>query len=380
MTRNAAVDPAMRLVKPDWPDWVYFRLVRREAHLTIEGKPLPDSPYDRLFRGRVLYAFGQVKKAETEFAAAIALRPARRRSVAHPRTGLRQARPEGSDGRRPGQEPGPRTRPPAAVDRDRPDPCRVGRAPASRRGFARASALGKGELDQFLEAGWWVAGPYPEPFDRARPPEIDPDPSRPVASVDERRALTWQAVPATPNTGRIEMGTLAAGNPNVSSYALTYVQADRDRTASLLLRTGSDARLWVNGRLAFDGFAAWKLDGTGENRVPIALRAGRNTILLKIKQINGSAWCECLFHDGPLQRGWELVRLGLWAEAADAFGEADRRAPSRRGRHGSASSASSLPVGRRSPAGSSASWFADMTDPASTRSPPTSRCPVSCPG
>ncbi len=74
MARNAAVDPAMRLVKPDWPDWVYFRLLRREAHQTIEGKPMPDSPYDRLFRGRVLYAFGQVEKAEAEFAAAVALR------------------------------------------------------------------------------------------------------------------------------------------------------------------------------------------------------------------------------------------------------------------------------------------------------------------
>ncbi len=75
VTGDAATNPAMRLVRPDWPDWVYFRLVRREAHHTIEGKPLPDSPYDRLFRGRVLYAFGEVEKAEAEFAAAVALRP-----------------------------------------------------------------------------------------------------------------------------------------------------------------------------------------------------------------------------------------------------------------------------------------------------------------
>ena len=327
VTRNAAVDPAMRLVKPAWPDWVYFRLLRREAHQTIEGKPLPDSPYDRLFRGRVLYAFGQVEKAEAEFAAAIALRPndldlwlTRARVFA--RLG-RKDRMAADLAKAQGLEPG-RPRPWIETGRILAE---LGEHPRADAAFARASALGKGELNQFLEAGWWVAGPYPEPLDRACPPEIDPDPSRPVAAVGERPALTWQAVPALPNTGRLEIGTVLAGNQNVSFYALAYVHADRDRTASLLLRTAADARLWVNGRLAFAGFSAWKLNGNGENWVPIALRAGRNTILLKIKQTNGPAWCECLFHDGPLQRGWELVRLGLWTEAADAFGEAARRAP-----------------------------------------------------
>jgi tetratricopeptide (TPR) repeat protein len=325
VTRDAAADPAMRLVKPSWPDWVYFRLLRREAHQTIEGKPLPDSPYDRLFRGRVLYAFGQVKKAEAEFAAAVALRP---NDIA---MWLTRARVFAKLGRKDrmaadlakvqGLEPG-RPRPWIETGRILAE---VGEHPQADAAFARASALGKGELNQFLEAGWWVAGPYPEPLDRACPPEIDPNPSRPVAAVGDRPALTWQAVSALPNTGRIEMGTVLAGNQNVSFYALAYVHADRDRTASLLLRTAEDARLWVNGRQAFAGFVAWKLNGNGENWVPIALRAGRNTLLLKIKHTNGPASCECMFHDGPLQRAWELVQLGLWTEAADAFGEADRR-------------------------------------------------------
>ncbi len=265
VTRNAAVDPAMRLVKPEWPDWVYFRILRREAHQTIEGKPLPDSPYDRLFRGRVLYAFGQVEKAEAEFATAVALRPndvdlwfTRARVFARLD---RKDRMAADLAKAQGLEPG-RPRPWIETGRILAE---LGEHPQADAAFARASALGKGELNQFLEAGWWVAGPYPEPFDRACPPEIDPDPSRPVAAVDERRGLTWQAVSTTPNTGWIELGTVAPGNKNVSFYALAYVHADRDRTTSLLLRTGSDARLWVNGRLAFDGFAAWKLDGTGEN-------------------------------------------------------------------------------------------------------------------
>src|SRR5262249_19664337 len=55
--------------------WVYFRALRREAHRAINAEPLPDSPSERLFRGRVLQALGKRESGEAEFAAAIALRP-----------------------------------------------------------------------------------------------------------------------------------------------------------------------------------------------------------------------------------------------------------------------------------------------------------------
>src|SRR5262249_46006482 len=73
-TRDAATGHEVRL-EPDRHLWLCFRLLRREDHQAIEVKPLPDSPYDRLLRGRVLHAFEQVEKAEAEFAAAVALRP-----------------------------------------------------------------------------------------------------------------------------------------------------------------------------------------------------------------------------------------------------------------------------------------------------------------
>jgi tetratricopeptide (TPR) repeat protein len=326
---NAATDPAMRLVKPSWPDWVYFRLLRREAHRTLEGKPIRDSPYDRLFRGRVLYAFGQVKQAETEFAAAVALRP---NDVDLLLSRARVFARLGQKDRMAAELAKARE-----LEPDRAEPwietartlAELGEHSQAGAAFARAAAIGKGALNPFLEAGWWVAGPCPGSFDRAGPPEIDPDPSRQLPAVGNIQSLRWRAVAATSSTGRIDAGTLAPGNPNSSFYALTYVNADRDRTGALLLRPGAggDARLWVNGRLAFDGFAAWTLDGGRENWVPVALRAGRNTILLKFKQSSGPASCECVFRDSSLQRAWELVPLGLWAEAADSFGEADRHVP-----------------------------------------------------
>ena len=50
--------------------------------------------------------------------------------------------------------------------------------------FAKAASLTPDELNKFLEAGWWVAGPYPAELSDSYRPEIDPDPSKPVSPID----------------------------------------------------------------------------------------------------------------------------------------------------------------------------------------------------
>ena len=42
-----------------WQDWCLRRILRREAHRAIEGKPLPEAPYDRLHHARMLVALGR---------------------------------------------------------------------------------------------------------------------------------------------------------------------------------------------------------------------------------------------------------------------------------------------------------------------------------
>src|SRR5262249_12840148 len=58
-----------------WDEWLFFHILRREAHQAIHGKPMPESAYDRLSRGRLLSALDEPEKAEPEYAAAVALRP-----------------------------------------------------------------------------------------------------------------------------------------------------------------------------------------------------------------------------------------------------------------------------------------------------------------
>lgn len=318
--------PLEKLKVPDawWSDWLAFRALRREAHQAIHAKSLPDSAYERLFKGRVLMALGEADRAETEFAAAVTLHPDDAdvwltRSRVFGKLGqndrmaadlLRAQQLKGAD---------PRT----WVETGRMLAER-GESEKADDALARASVLGKGELNRFLEAGWWVVGPYPDRMDMPCPPEINPDPSKPVSAVGDKRELKWQAVGSSPHTGHIQWPYSMGGKSKASSYALTYVYADRDRTAALHLWPKFDARVWVNGQVAFAGFGEGKNSGIIE--IPVSLRKGRNTLLVRNRH-DGEAWCECAFLDAPIRRGYELVRMGLWAEAADAFAEADRRSP-----------------------------------------------------
>jgi serine/threonine protein kinase/tetratricopeptide (TPR) repeat protein len=327
--RDRLADPPFSLRHTNL-EWAHFRVLRREAHRAITGGPLPESPVEHLFLGRTLLALGRTEPAEAELDAAIRLRPedaevwlARARIFA----GLGRKDRAAADMIKAQELRGGDPRTWVEVGRQLAD---LGEPTQADAAFARASELGGGELDRFLEAGWWVAGPYPGPFERACPPEVDPDPSRAVAGVGQDQSLRWQTVALQTNTypariGMIDLGMVTARRKDVAYYLLSCVHAARDRTATLYLAVTGNARVWVNGRLVFAGTAPWKYAARSEVPIPVGLTRGRNTILLKIGQAAEPLQCACSFHDRPELRATDLLQLGLWSEAADAFAEADRR-------------------------------------------------------
>src|SRR5262249_38088669 len=154
------------------------------------------------------------------------------------------------------------------------------------------------ELNRFLEGGWWVAGPYPRDLKLPCPPEVDPDPSHPVAAFS-----VLPIIPAgSPVPGLSLLGSLALsqfnwmpckpeghglmvqrGHPaldknfeNSSVYAVTYVYSPEERQATFLVGGDDMMRLWVNNRLVHETTQIlgneWALD-----RVSVTLRPGRNT-------------------------------------------------------------------------------------------------------
>jgi tetratricopeptide (TPR) repeat protein len=194
--------------------------------------------------------------------------------------------------------------------------------------FKRAAELVPKELGQFVQAGWWVVGPYPEDaaLARSEPPEKDPDPGRPVASPGGGE-LAWVAAAPDAN-GRLDLGQVFHAD-HISAYALTYVYSPDERTAVLYLNGDDDVLVWLNGRSVHDYHLTDDVKAHGVQsvlfRVPVTLHAGRNVLLAKVSNFLGPHYLNLRLGDDPLARGDALVNLGLWDEAAAEYVRAMER-------------------------------------------------------
>jgi tetratricopeptide (TPR) repeat protein len=161
--------------------------------------------------------------------------------------------------------------------------------------FAQAAALRPNEFNHFLDAGWWMVGPYPNNVATSYPPERNPDPSKPVYAASTKEELRWRFAPVLPD-GRADLSAaisagapVAAATPSAyAAYALTYVHAPTEVTAVLNIDTARWPRIWLNGRLVYP----LGINRTGRSRlpVPIALRSGQNTLLIRLIVPRGQSY------------------------------------------------------------------------------------------
>jgi tetratricopeptide (TPR) repeat protein len=95
---------------------------------------------------------------------------------------------------------------------------------------------------------------------------------------------------------------------------MTYLYSPDERTATLLVGGDDRVRIWLNGQL---------VDETAKERrdkhVPVAFRAGRNTLLVKVNQNVGAHFLILRLDDSPLDRAVQMANLGLWDEASALF-------------------------------------------------------------
>ena len=117
----------------------------------------------------------------------------------------------------------------------------------------------------------------------------------------------------------------AARPASSSLYALTHLASDRDRTALLCVNASSHFRLWLNGRLVFDSDKPHIYHFGPESLAPVTLRAGRNTLLVKVSHNSGGHSLRLRSEDLELDHGALLAEFGRWSEAADCFDRAEER-------------------------------------------------------
>jgi HEAT repeat protein len=141
------------------------------------------------------------------------------------------------------------------------------------------------QMEKFEDyiTGWQVTGPYTkgDAFNTAYPPEKDP------------AKAEWKTLPVGGGDRPWMMDLQAAlGGERRAAYVRTYVHSDGERKARLEFGIDDGSKVWLNGKQVH-------ADGTGgaatpgEHKVPVTLRQGWNTLMLKVTQDTGP-WQFCL--------------------------------------------------------------------------------------
>ena len=139
---------------------------------------------------------------------------------------------------------------------------------------------------------WWVVGPFSNDLAMAAVKQVFP----PEMTVDLKasypgaggKTVKWRRTQAqgAPGLGRLPLDFRDAldchdGAPGCA-YAYTEITADADRTALLMGKADDTLALWVNGApVEFKG-GCGEFQDVDEGRAAIALKKGRNTVLVKV--------------------------------------------------------------------------------------------------
>lgn len=294
-----------------WEDWLRFQIERQEAYTLITGKSPPENPWRRLYQGRLLLALGRADKAEAELQAAVPARPDDG-SLVLARGRIYEER---------GQSDRAKVEFDKALSLKPGDPrlwidhgrylAESNRPKEADEAFAKAAAAAPEELYRFTEAGWWVAGPFGGSLDTPSVLETNANP----ALMVKRQTQSPRLVPDA--HGRVDLGHFNC--PKGSSiYAATYVYSPDERTTLLYIGGADRLRLWQNGNLIHE--TADPLDWLwGIDRVPVTLRPGRNTFVMKVMKAEDGHSFIFRLGDDPASRGFMLAEMGLWKEAAEAW-------------------------------------------------------------
>jgi WD40 repeat protein/serine/threonine protein kinase/tetratricopeptide (TPR) repeat protein len=193
---------------------------------------------------------------------------------------------------------------------------RQGRSAQADEAFTHAAEAAGGDPQAFLDAGWWVVGPYPSNLVANYPPESSPDVSQPVNGVPLRprevlSVLRWQQM----RPGLAEMDdilTPPSDAADISAYALAQVYASTERPATLAIGGVNPMRAWLNQRLIYEYDPA-RPSPHSRDLVPVTLRAGRNTLLLKVATGDGPMKPYVRFVGGASESGPEHASGNRWA-------------------------------------------------------------------
>lgn len=141
---------------------------------------------------------------------------------------------------------------------------------------------------------WAILGPFTSQdgaaFETDYLAKIDPDVRSPGTSLRLSEAAGWQAVHLPKEEGIVDLNTLFGDTSrklaNAAAYAVTWIKAEKEMDAALLIRGDDELRIWLNGKEIFTKRGSREL-GLYSDSIPLPLSAGKNLLLVKIVNIMG---------------------------------------------------------------------------------------------
>jgi tetratricopeptide (TPR) repeat protein len=193
--------------------------------------------------------------------------------------------------------------------------------------WSQSRRAGEGASPPWFQAGWWVVGPFPATAGTAEEPGSEPDPFQPLprgtTATSGAAPLYWLTATASSN-GSLDLATLFPAHEPGAAYALLRVYAPRERPVAALVGFQGSWRFWLNGQLQHEAAQPPEAD---DDAVPIILRAGWNTLLLRVGIGAGKDRLSLWLSDELADRVHAFAGQRRWEEAVTLVKHALARQP-----------------------------------------------------
>jgi hypothetical protein len=139
---------------------------------------------------------------------------------------------------------------------------------------------------------WSIVGPFDNKDEKgfavAYGPELDvnasKDPDLQAEYDGQSGKVHWQPIATTDDYGMIDIAKQIENYKGSSMYAVTTWVSDKDQQVEIRLGTPNSWKLWVNRELVFEREEYHRSSKLDQYRVPVSLKAGKNTLMFKVCQ------------------------------------------------------------------------------------------------
>ena len=143
---------------------------------------------------------------------------------------------------------------------------------------------------QHFITDWNLIGPFHAPdmtyLQTPYPPEKEINLKKKYKGKNEL-TLEWKKI-QTEESGFVNLAGIFTPNEQAIAYGLAYVFSSEERQTHLLIGSDDGIRIWLNGELIHTN-PAYRGAYPDQDKIPVNLKKGWNTLLVKVLQ-GGGGW------------------------------------------------------------------------------------------